>query len=146
VRAVATNTLRVAKNAPQFLEKAEAALGFPDRGHRRPRGGPADLPRRRAHAAVPQAQQLVVDIGGGSTEFIIGQNIDPVRLESLYMGCVSFSLRFFPDGKVDKRAFKAAELAARASCKPSCMPTAKPAGMRRSGRPARPRPWRICWN
>jgi hypothetical protein len=55
----------------------------------------------------------VVDIGGGSTEFIIGQNIDPMRLESLYMGCVSFSLRFFPDGKVDKRAFKEAELAAR---------------------------------
>jgi exopolyphosphatase/guanosine-5'-triphosphate,3'-diphosphate pyrophosphatase len=56
---------------------------------------------------------LVVDIGGGSTEFVIGQSMDPIRLESLYMGCVSFSLRFFPDGRVDKRSFKDAELAAR---------------------------------
>jgi exopolyphosphatase/guanosine-5'-triphosphate,3'-diphosphate pyrophosphatase len=54
-----------------------------------------------------------VDIGGCSTEFIIGQNINPIRLESLYMGCVSFSLRFFPDGRVDKRSFREAELAAR---------------------------------
>ncbi|MCX7147345.1 MAG: Ppx/GppA phosphatase family protein [Sulfuritalea sp.] len=90
VRAVATNTLRVAKNAEQFLEKAEAAP-----------------------LANPQTRQLVVDIGGGSTEFVIGQSMDPIRLESLYMGCVSFSLRFFPDGRVDKRSFKDAELAAR---------------------------------
>jgi exopolyphosphatase/guanosine-5'-triphosphate,3'-diphosphate pyrophosphatase len=55
----------------------------------------------------------VVDIGGGSTEFIIGRNIQPIVLESLYMGCVSFSLRFFPDGRVDKPAMREAELAAR---------------------------------
>jgi exopolyphosphatase/guanosine-5'-triphosphate,3'-diphosphate pyrophosphatase len=92
--------------------------------------------------ARPETRQLVVDIGGGSTEFIIGQNIDPVRLESLYMGCVSFSLRFFPDGKVDKRSLQGSRArgAARAA-EPSCMNFAKPAGMRRSGRPARPRPW-----
>jgi exopolyphosphatase/guanosine-5'-triphosphate,3'-diphosphate pyrophosphatase len=63
--------------------------------------------------ARPETRQMVVDIGGGSTEFIIGQNLDPIRLESLYMGCVSFSLRFFPEGRVDKHSFREAELAAR---------------------------------
>jgi exopolyphosphatase/guanosine-5'-triphosphate,3'-diphosphate pyrophosphatase len=113
VRAVATNTLRVAKNAEQFLEKAEAALGFPIEviaGREEARLIYLGV----AHTlANPQTRQLVVDIGGGSTEFIIGQNLDPIQLESLYMGCVSYSLRFFPDGKVDKRSFKEAELAAR---------------------------------
>jgi exopolyphosphatase/guanosine-5'-triphosphate,3'-diphosphate pyrophosphatase len=113
VRAVATNTLRVAKNAEQFLEKAEAALGFPIEviaGREEARLIYLGV----AHTlANPQTRQLVVDIGGGSTEIIIGQSIDPIRLESLYMGCVSFSLRFFPDGRVDKRSFKDAELAAR---------------------------------
>jgi len=113
VRAVATNTLRVAKNADQFLAEAEAALGFPIEviaGREEARliylGVAHTLPN-------PQTRQLVADIGGGSTEFIIGQNIKPIQLESLYMGCVSFSLRFFPDGHVDKRSFREAELAAR---------------------------------
>ncbi len=113
VRAVATNTLRVAKNGPQFLVLAEAALGFPIEiiaGREEARliylGVAHTLPN-------PRIRHLVVDIGGGSTEFIIGQNIEPIRLESLYMGCVSFSLRFFPDGLVNKRSMKEAELAAR---------------------------------
>ena len=113
VRAVATNTLRVAKNGPQFLVQAEAALGFPIEiiaGREEARliylGVAHTLPN-------PRIRHLVVDIGGGSTEFIIGQNIEPIRLESLYMGCVSFSLRFFPDGRVSKRSMKDAELAAR---------------------------------
>ncbi len=113
VRAVATNTLRVAKNAGKFLDKAELALGFPIEviaGREEARLIYLGV----AHTlARPETRQMVVDIGGGSTELIIGQNIDPIRLESLYMGCVSFSLRFFPDGKVDKRSFKEAELAAR---------------------------------
>ncbi|MCK9388471.1 MAG: exopolyphosphatase [Sulfuritalea sp.] len=113
VRAVATNTLRVAKNAGQFLEKAEAALGFPIEviaGREEARLIYLGV----AHTlANPQTRQLVVDIGGGSTEFIIGQNIDPIQLESLYMGCVSYSLRFFPEGRVDKHLFREAELAAR---------------------------------
>jgi exopolyphosphatase/guanosine-5'-triphosphate,3'-diphosphate pyrophosphatase len=113
VRAVATNTLRVAKNAEQFLEKAEAALGFPIEviaGREEARLIYLGV----AHTlARPETRQMVVDIGGGSTEFIIGQNLDPIRLESLYMGCVSFSLRFFPDGRVDKHSFREAELAAR---------------------------------
>lgn len=113
VRAVATNTLRVAKNAPDFLVDAQAALGFPIEviaGREEARliylGVAHTLPN-------PRTRQLVVDIGGGSTEFIIGSNFQPHQLESLYMGCVSYSLRFFPDGRVDKRRMKEAELAAR---------------------------------
>lgn len=113
VRAVATNTLRVAKNAPEFLEAAEAALGFPIEviaGREEARliylGVAHTLPN-------PSTQQLVVDIGGGSTEFIIGRNIQPRKLESLYMGCVSFSLRYFPGGQIDKQHLKEAMLAAR---------------------------------
>ncbi len=113
VRAVATNTLRVAKNAPDFLIRAEAALGFPIEviaGREEARliyvGVAHTLPD-------PHKQQLVVDIGGGSTEFIIGKSFEPLLLESRYMGCVGYSLRFFPDGRVDKRSMKEAELAAR---------------------------------
>jgi exopolyphosphatase/guanosine-5'-triphosphate,3'-diphosphate pyrophosphatase len=113
VRAVATNTLRVAKNASQFLAAAEAALGFSIEviaGREEARliylGVAHTLPN-------PQKQQLVVDIGGGSTEFIIGSNFKPLHLESLYMGCVGYSLKFFPEGRVDKRSMREAELAAR---------------------------------
>ena len=113
VRAVATNTLRVAKNAPEFLIRAEAALGFPIEiiaGREEARliyvGVAHTLPD-------PHRQQLVVDIGGGSTEFIIGKSFESQLLESRYMGCVGYSLRYFPEGRIDKRAFKEAELAAR---------------------------------
>jgi exopolyphosphatase/guanosine-5'-triphosphate,3'-diphosphate pyrophosphatase len=58
-------------------------------------------------------KRLVVDIGGGSTEFIIGSGYRPQKLESLYMGCVSFTLRYFGDGRITKNALKQAELAAR---------------------------------
>lgn len=113
VRAVATNTLRVAKNAPEFLAEAEAALGVPIEviaGREEARliyvGVAHTLPD-------PHRQQLVVDIGGGSTELIIGKSFEPIVLESLYMGCVTYSLRYFPDGRIDKRSLKTAEVAAR---------------------------------
>jgi exopolyphosphatase / guanosine-5'-triphosphate,3'-diphosphate pyrophosphatase len=113
VRVVATNTLRVAKNAPQFLPEAEAALGFPIEviaGREEARLIYLGV----AHSlANPQTQQLVVDIGGGSTELIIGRHFKPLQLESLYMGCVSYSLRYFPGGRIDKKGMKEAELAAR---------------------------------
>lgn len=113
VRALGTNTLRVAKNAPAFLKKAESALGFPIEviaGREEARliylGVSHSLP-------ASQEKRLVVDIGGGSTEFIIGEGYRPQRLDSLYMGCVSFSRQFFRDGKMNKGNFKQAELAAR---------------------------------
>ena len=113
VRAVATNTLRVAKNSQQFIEDAQTALGFPIEVI-------AGVEEARliyigAAHEVPAAQgnRLVVDIGGGSTEFIIGKGYEPKLMESLYIGCVSHSMRFFPKGNIDGHAFKEAELAAR---------------------------------
>jgi exopolyphosphatase/guanosine-5'-triphosphate,3'-diphosphate pyrophosphatase len=67
-----------------------------------------------AHGLPPSSvPRLVMDIGGGSTEFIIGSGLTPIKLESLYMGCVSFSARFFAQGKITKAALHEAELAAR---------------------------------
>ena len=112
VRAVATNTLRVAKNAAQFLLRAEEALGFPIEviaGREEARliyvGVAHTLPE-------PARQQLVVDIGGGSTEFIIGRDFESLQLESLYMGCVSYTMRFFPAGIITRAALNDAEMAA----------------------------------
>jgi exopolyphosphatase/guanosine-5'-triphosphate,3'-diphosphate pyrophosphatase len=112
VRAVGTNTLRVAKNARQFLVQAQQVLGFP-----------IDVVAGReearliyigaAHSLPPSdVKRLVIDIGGGSTEFIVGAGFDPHRMESLYMGCVGYSLKYFPGGKVTRGAMKQAELAA----------------------------------
>ncbi|MGQ0652463.1 MAG: exopolyphosphatase, partial [Betaproteobacteria bacterium] len=113
VRAVGTNTLRVAKNAPQFLREARQALGFPIEvisGREEARLIYVGV----AHALPPESKRrLVVDVGGGSTEFIIGSGFEPQLTESLYMGCVSYTLRYFPDGRIDKARMKAAELAAR---------------------------------
>ncbi|HKU48289.1 MAG TPA: Ppx/GppA phosphatase family protein, partial [Burkholderiales bacterium] len=113
VRAVGTNALRVAKNAPQFLREARAALGFPIEvisGREEARliylGVAHSLP-------VSAQRRLVVDVGGGSTEVIIGTGFEPQLTESLYMGCVSYSLKYFPGGRIEKAAMKAAELAAR---------------------------------
>ncbi|MDB5812577.1 MAG: ppx [Betaproteobacteria bacterium] len=113
VRAVGTNSLRVAKNAAGFLKQAEAALGFPIEvvaGREEARliyvGVAHSLP-------VSKEKRLVIDIGGGSTEFIIGRGLKPLRLDSLYMGCVSYSLKYFPGGEVTKAGMKQAELAAR---------------------------------
>ncbi len=112
VRAVATNTFRVAKNSKQLLAEAEAALGFPIEiiaGREEARmifvGVSHSLP-------VAPHKRLVIDIGGGSTEFIIGEGVEPIEMESLYMGCVSYSLRFFPDGKLSEETFNKAQLAA----------------------------------
>lgn len=112
VRAVATNALRVAKNALTFLPEAEKALGFPIEiiaGREEAR-----LIYLGAVHSLPSVQhkRLVIDIGGGSTEFIIGKRIEPQLLESLFMGCVSYTLRYFPDGKIDKKRLREAQVAA----------------------------------
>ena len=118
VRALGTNTLRVAKNAGGFLKKAESALGFPIEvvaGREEARliylGVSHELPASRE-------KRLVVDIGGGSTELVVGTGYRPQKLESLFMGCVSYSLRYFEDGKITKGAMKQAELAARNELQP----------------------------
>lgn len=114
VRAVATNTLRVAKNSATFLPQAERALGFPIdviTGHEEAR-----LIYLGVSHVLPASteRRLVIDIGGGSTEFIIGQGMTPERLESLKVGCVGMTQRFFADGALREKAFVAAETHARA--------------------------------
>ena len=113
VRAVGTNALRVARNAPQFLREARSALGFPIEiiaGREEARLIYLGV----AHSMPPAPKKrLVVDIGGGSTEFIVGRGLEPQLTESLYMGCVSYSLRHFPEGRIEKGKMKKAELAAR---------------------------------
>ncbi|MDO8208270.1 MAG: exopolyphosphatase [Gallionella sp.] len=113
VRVVGTNSLRVAENAAEFIVQAEKVLGFPIEviaGREEARliymGVAHGLPRS-------DEQLLVIDIGGGSTEFIIGHGLNPHKLESLYMGCISFSDRYFPDGKITRHNLAQAELAAR---------------------------------
>jgi exopolyphosphatase/guanosine-5'-triphosphate,3'-diphosphate pyrophosphatase len=114
VRAVGTNTLRVARNATQFVRRAEATLGVPIEvvaGREEARLIYLGV----VHSLPPTStRRLVADIGGGSTEFIIGSGLNPRKLESLYMGCVSYSLRFFPSGRVTRSNLAQAELAARA--------------------------------
>lgn len=113
VRAVGTSALRVAKNSAEFMEQAKAALGFDIEvvsGREEARliylGVAHSLPRNTE-------PRLVVDIGGGSTECIIGVGYEPQERESLRMGCVVFSEQFFPNGAVDKAAMRAAITAAR---------------------------------
>ncbi len=113
VRVVGTNSLRVAENAAQFIAKAELVLGFPIEviaGREEAR-----LIYMGVAHGLPQSddQLLVIDIGGGSTEFIIGHGLTPLKLESLYMGCISYSGRYFPDGKITRHNLAQAELAAR---------------------------------
>ncbi|HSS27810.1 MAG TPA: exopolyphosphatase [Usitatibacter sp.] len=113
VRVVGTNALRVAKNAGPFLRKAESTLGFPIEVI------PGREEARLIYVGVVHSlpmtdhNRLVVDIGGGSTEFIIGHKLRAKAMESLYMGCVSYTARFFPDGKIEKKSLRQAELAAR---------------------------------
>ncbi|HRF72841.1 MAG TPA: Ppx/GppA phosphatase family protein [Accumulibacter sp.] len=112
VRAVTTDAMRVARNARIILPQAEAALGFPIEiiGGREE----ARLIFIGAANALPVAahRRLVVDIGGGSTELIIGEGTEPLLMESLFMGGISYRQRFFPEGRVDKKSFRAAGVSA----------------------------------
>jgi exopolyphosphatase/guanosine-5'-triphosphate,3'-diphosphate pyrophosphatase len=110
VRAVGTNTLRQLAPDSDFLPRAEAALGHPIEviaGREEARliylGVAHDL-------AAGTERRLVVDIGGGSTEIIVGLGFSPRLRESLHMGCVDMSRRHFADGRITARAMEKAEL------------------------------------
>ncbi len=114
VRAVATQTLREARNRDVFLQRATAVLGFPINvisGREEAR-----LIYQGVSNMLPQSDErrLVVDIGGRSTELILGQGITPSAMESYRVGSIAWSKRFFPDGLFTKRAFEIAEVAATA--------------------------------
>jgi exopolyphosphatase/guanosine-5'-triphosphate,3'-diphosphate pyrophosphatase len=112
VRAVGTNTLRKEHRKQGFLERARAALGHPIEiisGIEEARL----IYQGVAHTMPSEpGRRLVVDVGGGSTELIIGEGYQPRYLESLYMGCVSQSLDFFADGRVSEKRFRRARVAA----------------------------------
>ena len=114
VRAVATQTLREAKNREVFLSRANQLLGFP-----------IDVIAGREEARLiyqgvahllPQSNErrLVIDIGGRSTEMILGQGLTPRTMESWRVGSVGWSMKYFQEGLFSARAFEAAEVAAKA--------------------------------
>ena len=114
VRAVGTNTLRKAKESKSFLKKAEEALGHPiEIISGREEGRLIYVGVAHSVFDAQGRKRLVVDIGGGSTEVIIGKEFDVLAVESHYMGCVSFSKKFFSDGKLTRKNFTKATLAAR---------------------------------
>jgi exopolyphosphatase/guanosine-5'-triphosphate,3'-diphosphate pyrophosphatase len=111
MRAVGTQTFRRLKNANEFLLAAEQMLECP-----------IDIISGREEArliylGVTQwvekhtLKQLVMDIGGGSTELIIGEGLDPVQMESMQFGCVSTTQRFFPDGQITQKRLRKAQRA-----------------------------------
>ncbi len=118
VRVVGTNALRVAHRKQAFLERAREALGHPIEiisGMEEARLIYAGV----AHTMPSEpGRRLVIDIGGGSTEMIIGDGLTPLELESLQMGCVSLSERFFRDGKISAKRIERARVAARLELEP----------------------------
>jgi exopolyphosphatase/guanosine-5'-triphosphate,3'-diphosphate pyrophosphatase len=113
VRAVATNTFRVATDARAFLEQAQQALGF-DIEVIAGREEARLIYLGAAHTLPADGQRrLVVDIGGGSTECIVGTDYTAEELESVPLGCVGLSQRFFHGGVVDRSSFDAARWACR---------------------------------
>ncbi|QTD44611.1 exopolyphosphatase [Ottowia testudinis] len=114
VRAVATQTLREARNREEFLTVAQRILGFP-----------IDVIAGREEARLiyqgvahllPQSDErrLVLDIGGRSTELIIGSGYAPRVMESYRLGSVAWSMRYFPDNLLSAKNFERAEIAAKA--------------------------------
>ena len=118
VRVVGTNALRIARRKQAFLERAREALGHPIEiisGMEEARLIYSGV----AHTMPSEAgRRLVCDIGGGSTELIIGDGLTPLELESLQMGCVAMSEKFFRDGKVTAKRLDRARVAARLELEP----------------------------
>ncbi|MDM0116154.1 Ppx/GppA phosphatase family protein [Variovorax sp. J22R133] len=118
VRAVATQTLREARNRDEFLLRARTALGFgidviPGREEARLiyQGVAHMLPQTDA---LEREKRLVVDIGGRSTEMILGRALEAETMESYRVGSVAWSMKHFPEGLFTPAAFRAAEVAAKA--------------------------------
>ncbi|MFZ2288131.1 MAG: exopolyphosphatase [Halopseudomonas yangmingensis] len=118
VRVVGTNALREARNRGEFVMRARQILGHP-----------VEIVSGREEArliylgvshsqADDKGRRLVVDIGGGSTEFIVGERFESLMRESLQMGCVSFSQRFFADGRISAARYAQAYTAARLELMP----------------------------
>ena len=118
VRAVGTNTFRRAKNGRSFRKRAEKALGHPIEiisGAEEARLVHLGVRRERS---LSDERQLVIDVGGGSTELIVAEGEEILLAESLPLGCVTFSKEYFPEGKLSEKAFRSAIHAARIELRP----------------------------
>lgn len=113
VRVVATAILRQARNAADFLPQLEQAIGYPIEIISGEEEGRLIYMGVANALGQPNESRLVVDIGGGSTELILGRGLDIERVESFSVGSVKQSLSFFVNGRVDARSFEAAVLSAR---------------------------------
>ena len=118
VRAAGTNALRSARDTQSFLAEAQAALGHPIEVI-------SGIEEARliyngvAHSMPPtEGLRLVLDIGGGSTELILGKGAKPKALESLHLGCVAMSERYFENGRISKPGFDAARIKASLELRP----------------------------
>jgi exopolyphosphatase / guanosine-5'-triphosphate,3'-diphosphate pyrophosphatase len=118
VRVVGTNTLRRARNADAFLAAAEEALGHPVEVISGIEEARLIYLGVSHHTDTAEGSNLVVDIGGGSTELIIGEGYEPKYLESLSIGCVGLSVEHFEDGKLTEKRFDRARLAVRLELQP----------------------------
>lgn len=111
VRIAATHTLRIAKNAHAFISAAEEVFPYPIEII------PGEEEARLiymgvTHTQPDKGQKLVVDIGGGSTELVVGEHFTPKLAKSKRMGCVNYNERYFKDGKLSAKQFQAAQMAA----------------------------------
>ncbi|EXU74840.1 exopolyphosphatase [Erwinia mallotivora] len=112
VTIVGTHTLRQAINAEEFLQRAAEVIPYPIEvisGHEEARL----IFMGVEHTQPEKGRKLVIDIGGGSTEMVIGEDFEPRLVESRRMGCVSFANLYFPGGVISKENFRRARLAAR---------------------------------
>ena len=112
IKVVATATLRLAVNAGEFIHKAESILGQKISvisGEEEAR----QIYLGVAYTSANQGSSLVIDIGGASTEIVFGNDMTPIHLVSLDMGCVTFMERYFPNGQINEKAFENAQIAAR---------------------------------
>ncbi|PHM50061.1 exopolyphosphatase [Xenorhabdus miraniensis] len=108
---VGTHSLREATNAQEFLKRAKEILPYPIEiisGHEEARL----IFMGVEHTQPEKGRKLVIDIGGGSTELVIGEDFEPLLIESRRMGCVSFARQFFPDGVISEHNFRKARLQA----------------------------------
>ncbi len=118
IRIVGTHTLRQARNSKEFIAKAESLLGHPVEiisGREEARLIYLGV----THSLPPNGtRRLIIDIGGGSTELIIGEGFEPLFLESVRVGCVNLMLRYFADGRIRETDLHAAELAVQVELEP----------------------------
>jgi len=155
VRVVGTNALRRARRKRWFLEHARAALGHPIEII-------SGLEEARliysgvVHTSpMSPDKRLVIDIGGGSTEVVIGEGFNPLLLESLSVGCVGLSAICFDDGKISEKRFERARTAVRLELEPIQEAYRKLGWLQASGssgtvrvigvRRCYPRASRSCW-